>query len=155
MWRFNHGSIPFLALGLSVLAMVLAVIALVAGPVNRGLRAYDLDTPRDAIVAEAKMEAKKDARALMELDLLRSGRDPKAMADTLKVEREQNFQGKKILFVKWEDDGIAKHDVRAVEKDAETGFWVPTTVPPEMELEQNDRQLAQNVREWEQNGKLR
>jgi hypothetical protein len=155
MIRFRQDSIPFLALGLALLALVLAIVVLFVDPANRGLAAYDLDTPRDALVAEAKMQAKKDARALMELDMLRSGRDPEAMAETLKIEREQTFQGKKILFVTWEEDGVEKHGVRAVEKDAETGYWIPAHFPRDAELEQSDPQLAQNVRSWELEGRLR
>ena len=155
MWRINYGSIPFVALGISILALVLAIVALFVDPTNRGLAAYDFDTPHDALVSEARMQENRDARAMMELDQLQSGRDPEAIAETLEIERERNFQGKKILFVTWEEDGVTKHAVRAVEKDAETGYWIPTLVPRDAELDQADRQLAQNVRDWEQEGKLR
>jgi hypothetical protein len=140
--------------GLAVLVAIAAlVVALVRDPLGSGLANYDFSTPKAALISQMKIALNKDIRALLELQSQIKSKKLKEAIDTVEVRKEAEFQGKKILFVAFKEDGVNKYKTGAFEKHAETGFWQPTYVSA-FTVEKENKELAAQMRRWEEAGEL-
>jgi hypothetical protein len=113
-------------------------------PLGPGISAYDFTTPQNAIDSSLAIQINGDIRALMDLQRLQS-RYAQEKRETLKVHRDAEYQGKKILFISFKENGITKYETEAVEKDAETGLWFPAYVSP---YGMDDAALERTIKAW-------
>lgn len=153
-----HGSVTtIVALALATLALALALsalgVVLFRDPLGSGLAKYDFSTPKAALISQKKIELNKDIRALLELQSRTKNKKLKEAIETMEVRKEAEFQGKKILFVTFKEDGVNKYTTEAFEKHAETGFWIPTYVGS-FTVQKDNRGLAEQMRRWEEAGQL-
>lgn len=143
---------------LSSLALIVSLAALARSflhdPLGSGLSKYDLTSPKACLISELKIEQAQDVRAELQLAQLRRG--PKKIAErlkTLEVRKETEWNGKKILFISFEENGIKHYDVRGFEKDAESGLWMPSHVDA-FTVGRDNRPLADQMEKWERAGQL-
>lgn len=122
-------------------------------PLGSGISKYDFSTPRAALVSRMKIEANKDIRAMIEFESRVHSKEQKEKIDTLEVRKEADFRGKKILFVAFKAKGVNKYSIEGFEKDANTGYWLPSYVGS-FEVEKDDKELAEQMRRWEKSGEL-
>jgi hypothetical protein len=116
------------------LATVLSSVALVVSfgvawwtmtndPLGPGLSSYDLSSPKSALLSYLKMEENQDYRAILEDKLKFDAKRTAEKAKTLEICKESEWQGNKILFCSFDENGIKKHDVCSFEKHADSGTW--------------------------------
>ena len=139
---------------LSLLVALAALwIALFRDPLGSGISKYNFSTPRNALESYLKIQINHDMRAEIELSSLVRGKDLKEELSTLDVRKEVEFRGKKMLFVAFKEKGVNKYDILSFEKDADTGFWIRTGVGA-YEVEKDNKELANQMRRWEESGEL-
>jgi hypothetical protein len=145
--------ISWLSLVFSSIALLLGIVALLYSwlhdPLGYGLKSYDFSTPQAALRSQMKIEMNQDIRAQIQLHSAKSQKRVREALDTMQIHREARYKGKTLLFVSLRQDGIKKQRIDAFEKDADTGLWSQTFVSS-FEVESEDRFLAQQMREWEQ-----
>lgn len=136
----------------TILSLVAATVSIGAAwwtishdPLGKGIDAYSFTTPRKTLCSQLDMVLNQDFRAMQEIDFLRSGSTPQEMRDTLKVHKESNYQGKKLLFISYERNGLPHYDVESFEKDADTGLWFPAYVST---YNMDDEALENAVTHW-------
>lgn len=138
-----------LPLVLSLAALVIAVAStawnIFRNPIGAGISAYDFTTPQNALDSSLAIDINADIRAMLDLQRLKS-RNSKEKRETLKIHRDADYQGKKILFISFKQNGITKYDTEAVEKDAETGLWFPAYVST---YGMDDDALERAINAWE------
>ena len=120
-------------------------------PLGKGISEYDFSTPKDGLISELEIELNTDIRAQFELMSLSGNRELEEKLKTLKVHKEAEWQGKKVLFISYEQNGIKEYDTEGSEKDAETGFWTSAYVGAYAVKDDNER-LAAMITEWEERG---
>src|SRR5262249_13880419 len=79
---------------------------------------------------------------------------PKEAIETMEVRKEAEFKDKKILFVAFKEAGVNKYKTEAFEKHTETGFWIPTYLRS-YTVAKDNKQLAEQMKMWEDDGQLR
>jgi hypothetical protein len=133
----------------SAIAIVLSLCCIIYttlhDPLGAGLSSYDFTTPQNALQSQLQIDANSDLRAAIELQRAKNGRAEQEKRDTVKVHRESSYEGKKILFISYNENGLPKHEIAAFEKDAETGFWFPGYVST---YKMNDSALESAIDEW-------
>lgn len=144
------------AMGLAALATVLSGVslgmALLRDPLGSGLEAYDFSSPQAALTSALELEQSDDIRAGIELARLRNNSRADEKLKTTKVHKESTYEGKKLLFISYEENGLSQYDVAAFEKHADTGYWLPSHVST---YSMNDNQLKSAIQEWEaRSGKI-
>ena len=120
-------------------------------PLGKGISKYDFSTPKKSLISEFEIAAHNDIRAQFELPNRLMARLCKELLKKLKVHREAEWQGKKILFITGEMNGIEVYGTEAFEKDAETGFWMSASAPADA-VERDNKRLAVMMREWKERG---
>jgi hypothetical protein len=116
------------------LATILSSVALVVSlgvawwtmthdPLGPGLSSYDLSTPKAALLSYLKMEQNQDYRAALETTFEFDAKRTAEKAMTLEICKESEWQGSKILFIRFDENGIQKHEVCSFEKHADSGKW--------------------------------
>jgi hypothetical protein len=150
------GSLAVLgSLALSACALVLALVALglhfFTDPLGSGLARYDFTTPRAALASQMQIQLHKDVRAAAELQALTEGDKVKEKLDTLEVRKEADWNGTRILFIAYQEDGIKRYAIAGFEKNPRTGLWTPVPVPLEAVRRQN-ADLARQIESWEKDG---
>ena len=84
--------------------------------------------------------------AQIEMEYLRSSPRAEEKLETLKVHRDAEYGGKKILFISYKEDGITQYETMAFEKDADTGYWFRGFVSS---YDMDDAALQESMRKWE------
>ena len=142
-----------LPLALSIAALVISIIgaawSIFHGGLGKGISGYDFSTPAKAMDSSLAINLNTDIRAMMEMERVKSGKKLKEKRDTLKVHRDAEYQGKKILFISFNENGIEKHEVEGFEKDAESGMWFPAYVS---KYSMTDAPLKKSAEDWEKTG---
>jgi hypothetical protein len=139
---------------LALLAALAALgLVLFRNPLGAGVGRYNFSTPRDALFSGLEMDANHDLRAYIELHQIAEGPQIKEKLKTLEVRYEREYKGKKILFISYEEKHEKKHETAAFEKDAASGLWLRRFVS-DYEVEKDDRNLAEEMRNWSANGDL-
>ena len=95
-----------------------------------------------------------DFSTLMELQFKQRDRKVKIKLETIEIRKEVEWQGKKLIFYTFEENGIRKYSVSTVEKDAETGFWYPADFNTSS-LPDDAKSLKQSIDAWESDGTLK
>jgi hypothetical protein len=117
-------------------------------PLGKGLRSYDFSTPEKAMRSHLQISANHDVRALIELASIES--DAEAKLKSLKVHKQAEYRGRKILFVSFDKDGVGTHDIEGFEKHADTGFWFPRAT---YSFDIEDQDLKKSIQEWKEKPK--
>ena len=137
-----------LPLVLSVAALFIALTtaawSVYRNPLGAGISAYDFTTPPKAIDSSLAITLNADIRAMMDLQRLKD-RHAKEKRATLKIHRDADYEGKKILFISFKEDGITQRDTEAFEKHADTGLWFPAYVS---EYDMDDAVLKLAIEAW-------
>lgn len=122
-------------------------------PLGPGLAAYDLSTASKTLEAEARIEAKLDLRAGLELERKTRGGRAGEKAETTKVypDREKEFRGAKVVFYSYKEKGETRFRTQGYEKAEEAGVWVKKTITP-ADVQADNPALADAMRDWEANG---
>ncbi|HZN36619.1 MAG TPA: hypothetical protein VFB80_22470 [Pirellulaceae bacterium] len=128
-------------------------------PLGRGLAAYDLSSPKAALVSQLKMLESQDYRAILESADQFNAKRAQDKLRTLEFRKESEFRGKKILFISYEENGIRKHDIQSFEKDAETGAWKSayasiTSVFEGSDETPDEKKLRGMIKKWRDSGAL-
>jgi hypothetical protein len=112
-----------------------------------------------------KIEENADIQALVEIQVAANAENRKEKQKTLKVHKEADWVGKKVLFISFDEkikDGTYKgkktkkqHQAEVFEKDAATGYWLPIRGPVnDADVELDDPELAMHIRSWRSSGKF-
>ncbi|VTR92834.1 unnamed protein product [Gemmata massiliana] len=117
-------------------------------PKKSELDKYDFSSPRAAVESDMKMLDNNDYPAAVELNSRVNLKYSKERISTLKVQKEVDFHGKKVLFISYKRDDVTRYDTRAVEKDAGTGFWVVVPLSYYTVL-MEDKKLAAMMKMWD------
>ena len=140
---------PRLALLLSGLALFVSVATFAWSfwhdPLGAGIRQYDLSTPEKALRSITDIRVSGNIRAQIEISRLIDGKKMQEKSKTIKVHSESNYQGKKLLFVSFTENGLPKNDIEAFEKDTDTGFWFPRYVST---YSMSDPAIEKAIKEW-------
>jgi hypothetical protein len=115
---------------------------------DKGLSAYNLSTPRDALVADMHMLLNNDVHAYAEFrgfgDQLRQIREKR---DTIKVHKEAKWKEQVLLFVSFQMDDRMTHTVEAMERVPGKGRWRPRMISPD-QVKGSDPALAKEMEHW-------
>lgn len=114
-------------------------------PLGSGIDAYNFTTAKDALLSQLDMSINRDMRANFELMWVKAENAVKEKRESVRVHSESEYQGKKLLFVSFQENGVPKNAVEAFEKDAQTGFWFPTYVST---YGMDDPSLEKAIKEW-------
>jgi len=144
----------------STIAIILSSVAIiVAGynyylstarnPWGDSIEKYELANPLDAYKSLVEMELNKDFLALIQYQSAISYKKNREKLDTLKVQKEREFQGKKLLFVEYTEAGIPKREVVALEKEASSGYWFSVYVSS-YKVKETNAALAAEMDLWEE-----
>lgn len=139
------------AIGISGIAILLTLFG-----GQRGLNSYNLKTPVDTIRSEIEIERDMNLKAQLELEQLRRDRGKKELNEilsTLEVVKEAEFNGTKILFVKYKENGVTKHVIRGAQKEADSGLWYPKSISS-YTVDKENKTLASEMKKWISEGKL-
>jgi hypothetical protein len=154
----SGGSTGALVLGWFALLFSLAALGGVGymmflrpDPLGKGLAKYDFSTPAAAMKSELEMEANFDVRAGLELQRKTKKKPVEEMINSLSVKKEEEWRGKKILFVSFTRDGVEKHETQAFEKQADTGFWVKSPLSS-FDVREDNKKLADMMESWTKSG---
>jgi hypothetical protein len=115
---------------------------------GKGLSSYDLSTPAAAVKSWTEMEANNDFRASIEYRIQRQGPLLKEKHSTLHIEREADFEGKKLLFVSYEVKGKKKYSIEAFEQDDNAKIWAHSFVSS-YDVQKVDERLSGQMKAWE------
>jgi hypothetical protein len=134
-----------------VLSLVALGLYFFTDPLGPGLARYDFTTPRAALISQAQIQLRHDVRAALELQALTAGGNLQEKVNTLEVNKEADWNGVRILFVSYREDGVKRYETAGFEKNARTGLWAPAPVPLGAVREQNP-ELAKQIESWEKDG---
>ena len=147
----NSRSSSRLPLILSTAALAISAISAAWGyindPLGSGLGSYDFTTPQAALLSQIDMDKRQDVRAMLELQTLKKGASATEKRKTIKVHKESNYQGKKVLFTSHVENGIPKNDIATFEKHADSGYWFPAYLST---YDIDDKALEHAIEEWKQ-----
>jgi len=135
------------------IAVTALMVTLLRHPLGAGISSYDLSTPKAALRSMWEIQESMDIRAQIELSRLRSGDHGEEKLKTFEVRRMDEFQGKKILFISYEEDGLKKYECVGFEKDAGTGLWFPSHVSA-YSVRGDNKDLATMMETWEKKGEF-
>jgi hypothetical protein len=123
---------------------------------EKPLSAYDLKSPVEAIRTQARLIADMNLRAHVELEFLHKGRRQEAedFLRTLEVRKEAEWKGTKLLFCAYEVKGIKKYDVRGVEKETDSGMWMPSSFGT-YSLPDTEKELKEAIIAFEKDGTIK
>lgn len=150
------------------LATILSSVALVVSigvawwtmthdPLGPGLSAYDLSSPKAALLSHLKIIENQDYRALLEASGAFDARRTAEKAKTVEICKESEWRGSKILFIRFDENGIKKHNVASFEKDAESGKWRATNVETNLIFASisgsaEEEKLSAMIKKWRDDG---
>jgi hypothetical protein len=134
-----------------VLSLVALSLHFLAVPLGPGLARYDFTTPRAALVSQMQIQLHRDVRSALELQALTEGGKVKEKLDSLEVHGEADWNGTRILFIAYQEDGIKRYGAAGFEKNARTGLWTPAPLPLGAMRDQN-AELAKQIESWEKDG---
>jgi hypothetical protein len=129
----------------SLAALVLTLWLLMNDPLGKGLNAYDFSSPKQAMLSQLDIQLNQDFRASIELRTLVQDDELREKRNTLKVHKEAAYQGKKILFISFSENGVPKHDITSFEKDATSGLWSSAYVST---YNMDDDALERSIKDW-------
>ena len=140
---------------LSIVAIVISLSSCMwmvfSNPAGKACKRYDFSTPKASLFSLAEMGANNDILAEEELRSLSNSLKMKERLKTLKVNKEVEWKGKKILFISYDRNGLTRHETPIFEKDDKTGFWLPARRVSTSEIRSDDHELAKAMQEWEEN----
>lgn len=117
-------SLSITAIALSSVAILLSGYAVIKpNPIGKGIDAYDFSSPEEALKSELLIQKSGDLLAQTEYQVRRSLKDIEARDASMEIHDSSDYDGKKILFISYLEDGKSKYDTRSFEKDSETGNW--------------------------------
>lgn len=157
--------------GPSVLGLLALVVALATAgwvvyrdPPWGRLGRYDYTTPEAALKSDARMEARGDFRAKLDLLERLEKKEAKERADSLTVAKTVEYpgkdpkhKGKSVVFYSYKEDGKEKKNTQWFKKDEGSGYWIPTYVGlnrfgPAEKLGPREKELADEISKWEESG---
>ena len=152
-------SIPALSASNSKLSIILSSLALalslfvflwtyVMDPLGSGISSYDFTTPKSALTSSLKIQANRDFRAMLDLERLKQGNTANEKQRSVQVHKESNYQGKKILFISYTENGLKKNDISSFEKNADSGLWFPSYVST---YNMGDSDIENAIKKWKNN----
>jgi predicted Zn finger-like uncharacterized protein len=148
-------SLPLAGLALVLSGVALGITLFRPHPLGAGLSKYDFSTPKAALRSQTEVQLNKDIRAELELMEIVEGPKLKERLDTLEIVKEAQWGSKTILFISFKEDGEKKHQIASFEKHAKSGLWRRTYVGSyDTKLQQENPQLAEQMRSWETKGEL-
>lgn len=147
---------------LSVVAIVISLGTLARTyyhkPLGEGMSRYDMTTPKAAIESQLRMVADSDLLAVLEMNLLGDDDLAAEKLRTLEVAKESEWRGSKVLFVRFEQNGIKKYDAEYLSKDAKTGIWRANSsltyslISAAMSDSPEDKAISNMVSTWREHG---
>ena len=144
-----------LPLVLSIVAIVISLSSCMwmvfSNPAGKACKRYNFSTPKASLFSLAEMGANNDVLAQRELMNLSDSLEMKERLKTLKVNKEAEWKGKKILFISYDRNGLTRYDTSIFEKDDKTGFWLPARRSRISDIRDDDRELAKAMQEWQEN----
>jgi hypothetical protein len=141
------GKLPtYLSAAALLISAAVAAKVFLTDPLGAGLGAYDFTTPKAALTSELQVSVARDVRAQLDLAQLKSGKAEQEKLNTVKIERESDYQGKKILFISYQENGLPKYGISAFEKHTDTGYWLPVYISS---YSISDSALEKAVNDWE------
>lgn len=128
-------------------------------PLGPGLSQYDFTTPKASLISSGQMVLDNNWRAMMELNSHGRQRQLAEMLQTLRVHKEAEWRGHKLLFVSYDENGVPKHSVESFTKNAETGLWQTSTIRFEivsasLDGSKDAEPLSEMISLWEDKGRL-
>jgi hypothetical protein len=139
---------------LAGIALLVAIVAIIIAitiprhPLGKGMSGYDFTSPSATVKSLAAARANNDVLVMIELDQLQSDRFAAEKLRTLEIKKEVTSNGKKVVFVSYLEDGVKKHDTVSVEKDADSGLWIPARFSAV-----SDAAIRKDIEKWEESAK--
>jgi hypothetical protein len=156
-------SVPCLVI--SSLAILLSVFTIgrcwYGGPRADRLAKYDFSTPQIALVSQMALELDLFAQIQFQAKVDRPILEE--YLQTLEVKKEADFEGKKILFVSFAQNGVKTFKTEEMQKDTQTGIWYRTAFAkitkkntPFSRIGGPDERtpLEKQIERWENQGEL-
>ena len=115
---------PLISLICSIAALLISIfILLKPNPLGKGIKAYDISTPEKALKAQIQIRLNKDYLAAVQYRSNRDKEKAEEIESSLEIHDSEDYDGKKILFISYTEDGEKKYDTEGFEKDSESGLW--------------------------------
>jgi hypothetical protein len=156
------GLLGFLMGGLALVVALAALgLTLFGNPFRGPLSKYNFSTPRDTLTSLAKLEANTDFPALAEISRIKNKKKLEEKLRTLDIRKESEWGGKKIMFCAYDQDGKKHYQVQFLEKDVDTGYWLPPDMfgggsfQWEQDIRRENPELANWIQSFRQNGEFR
>jgi hypothetical protein len=138
-----------MAIVIASIALVLSVVAIATKPFGNGnINKYSFATPIDAYRSNLQMIVNKDFLAQIRYHFIIQSKGIEEKLNTLKVAKEREYGGKKLLFIEFTENGVPKKEVVTLEKDVSSGFWNNEYLSG-YEVEKTEPYLAAEMKSWE------
>lgn len=140
-------AVSLLALALSVSALAMVWNQSQKHPLEffgESVEDYDFSTPWESLRSHKIMEL--NPRATWELHHQEASEANEEFLRTVKLHRESEYKGTKILFITLQKNGLPRYEVVFFEKDADTGRWMKTYLNT-FNIDEKDLQKA--ISDWE------
>jgi hypothetical protein len=145
----------------SVVPCLAATMALVStawfmnrNPFKNCLGAYDFRSPETALKSYLTISARGDALASRELEYLSRKKLLEEKLQTLKVAREFDHKGSKLLFVGFLENRVPQREVLLFDKHAATGWWQERKTFSVVALMIGEPVLSKQISAWKDAGIL-
>lgn len=135
-------------------ALLALAVTLLYDPTQPNLKAYNLTTPEDALKSNLEMNANADFTSLLYLQGIEHGRRAAESLQSLRIHKTVEYQGQKVLFISYQENGLPKFDTPAFEKDAESGLWIPqgTATLSYFKKDEDLTPLEASIKSWRAQG---
>jgi hypothetical protein len=120
-------------------------VTLFNNPLGKGAGAFDFSTPENSLISQLAIRAEQDIRAQIDLEHMMRGDIWEEKRNTIKVHQTSVYQGKKLLYISFAENGIMEYSVVGFEKHVDTGLWYPASFSY---YDMDDSKLKTAIEKW-------
>jgi hypothetical protein len=109
------------------------------------IQAFNFSSPEDSLRSMLTMRRQGQFTALRSYDVAFNGAILDEKLKTLQVHATREHDGRRILFISYNERGDKKFDTESYIRDADSGLWGPCRYSY---YDVSDKQLADEMRRW-------
>lgn len=142
-WK-SHIPLTLASIAIALSIFTLSV-TLFDNPLGKGAGAFDFSTPENALMSQLNIRAEQDIRAQLDLEHMMRGDVLREKRNTIKVHQTSVYQGKKLLFISFAENGLIEYSVVGFEKHVDTGLWFGASFST---YDMDDSKLKAAIEKW-------
>ena len=109
------------------------------------IQGFNFSSPEDSLRSMLTMRRQGQFTALRSYDVAFNGAVLDEKLKTLQIHKTREHDGRRVLFISYNERGDKKYDTESYIRDADAGLWGACRYSY---YDVNDRQLAEEMRAW-------